>query len=143
MGANCWTGAAATTAWGKRPWLWRFSSVLSGKPRDGEIATNLNDFIYFRSLLAQGPRNDPSSPSYGLVGWALPKAQGIYYGDDNARSLLGTIATAAVLQSDRWDELVLRCLLANLRTTGKLGFRGGQVGRKAPATTWLAVFLQR
>ncbi|MGD1102633.1 MAG: hypothetical protein ABSA59_11250 [Terriglobia bacterium] len=107
-----------------------FSSAISGKPRDREIAANLNDFIYFNSVLAQGPRNDPTSASYGLVGWALPKSQGVYYGDDNARSLLGTIATAALLKSDRWDELVLRCLLANLRTTGKLGFRGDRLDEK-------------
>jgi hypothetical protein len=99
------------------------SSVLSGKARDGEIAANLNDFIYNLSPLAQGPRNDPASPSFGLVGWGLPASMGIYYGDDNARSLLGTIGASALLKSDRWDEPVLRCILANLRTTGKLGFR--------------------
>ena len=100
------------------------SAALSGKARDGEIAANLNDFIYTLSALAQGPRNDPASPSYGLVGWGLPKSMGTYYADDNARSLLGTIGTAALRKSDRWDEFVLRCLLANLRTTGKFGFRG-------------------
>jgi hypothetical protein len=100
------------------------SSVLSGKARDGEIAAHLNDFIYTYSALAQGPRNDPASPSYGLVGWGLPDSVSVYYGDDNARSLLGTIGTATLLKSDRWDQFVLRCLLGNLRTTGKLGFRG-------------------
>jgi hypothetical protein len=101
-----------------------FSSVVSGKSRDGEIASNLNDFIYAHSPFAQGPRDAPKSPSFGLVGWALPKSVAAYWGDDNATSLLGTIATEALLKSDRWDEKVLRCLLANLRTTGKLGFRG-------------------
>jgi hypothetical protein len=100
-----------------------FSSVLGGKAHDAEVAANLNDFIYTHSQLAQGPRNDPASPSYGLVGWALPDTLYRYYGDENARSLLGTLATAALLKSDRWDEVALRCLLANLRTTGKLGFR--------------------
>jgi hypothetical protein len=99
------------------------ASAITGKPEDAKIATNLNDFIYFHSPLAQGPRGDPASPSYGLVGWMLPKAPGAYWGDDNARSAFGTLATAALLKTDRWDELVLRCLLANLRTTGKLGFR--------------------
>jgi hypothetical protein len=54
----------------------------------------------------------------------MPDSLGIYYGDDNARSMLGTIAAEALLSSDRWDEHVLRCLLANFRTTGRLGFRG-------------------
>jgi hypothetical protein len=111
--------------------------VLSGKARDGQIAANLNDFIYTLSALAQGPRDDPDSPSYGLVGWGLPNSTGIYYADDNARSLLGTIGAAAVLKSDRWDEYVLRCLLANLRTTGKMGFRDNSLQEaKLQANGW-------
>jgi hypothetical protein len=102
------------------------SSALTGKPRGGEIAANLNDFIYFHSTLAQA---DPASPTFGLVGWELPKSQG-YWGDDNARSAFGTLATSALLKTDRWDEVVLRCLLANLRTTGKLGFRENRVDQK-------------
>jgi hypothetical protein len=114
-----------------------FSSVINGKARDAEIATNLNDFIYTHSQLAQGPRNDPASPSYGLVGWGLPDSLGTYYGDDNARSLLGTIGAAALLISDRWDQVVLRCLLGNLRTTGKLGFRGNSLDeKKLQANGW-------
>ncbi len=106
------------------------SSVIGGKSRDGEIAGNLNDFVYVHSRLAQGPRNDPASPSFGLVGWAQPNYLELYFGDDNARSMLGTIAAQALLRSDRWDEHVLRCLLANLRTTGKLGFRGDCLDEK-------------
>lgn len=106
------------------------SSVLSGKARDGEIAANLNDFIYSLSELAQGPRNDPASPSFGLVGWFLPDSTGVYYGDDNARSLLGTIGASALLKTDRWDQQVLRCMLANLRTSGKLGFRENSLDEK-------------
>ena len=102
------------------------SSVLTGNLRGGEIATNLNDFVYFHSTLAQA---DPASPTFGLVGWELPRSQG-YWGDDNARSAFGTLAAAALLKTDRWDEVVLRCLLANLRTTGKLGFRENRVDQK-------------
>ena len=102
------------------------SSAVMGKSRDAEIAANLNDFIYFHSTLAQ---SDPASPTFGLVGWELPKSQGCW-GDDNARSAFGTLATSALLKTDRWDELVLRCLLANLRTTGKLGFRENRVDQK-------------
>ena len=35
-----------------------------------------------------------------------------------------------MLKSDRWDEPVLRCLLANLRTTGKMGFRDNSLDEK-------------
>ena len=100
-----------------------FSGVIEKKPENSKIAANLNNFIYFNSELASGPRDDPQSPSFGLVGWSLPRAPGIYYGDDNARSMLGSMAAAGLLQSNRWDEKILRCLLANLRTTGLLGFR--------------------
>ena len=113
------------------------SSVLSGKARDGQIAVNLNEFIYSFSDLAKGPRNDPASASFGLVGWSTPGSQGTYYGDDNARSLLGTIGASALLKSDRWDEQVLRCILANLRTTGKLGFRDNSLDeKKLQANGW-------
>jgi hypothetical protein len=90
-----------------------------------DVAAGLSDFIYTHSAFAQGPRADPESPSYGLLSWTTqPPADGVYYGDDNARSMLGTMAVAALLDEDRWDEGLLRCLLANLRTTGPLGFRG-------------------
>jgi hypothetical protein len=92
---------------------------------ENRIAAALNDFIYTHSIFAQGPRADPESPSYGLLSWTTqPPADGVYYGDDNARSMLGTMAAGALLDEDRWDQGLLRCLLANLRTTGPLGFRG-------------------
>ncbi len=99
------------------------SGVIDRKPENRAIARNLNDFIYFTSPLAQGPRNDPASPAFGLVGWGTPSSLGTYYGDDNARSMLGTMAAAGLLRSSRWNEKVLRCLLANLRTSGVFGFR--------------------
>lgn len=99
------------------------SGLIEKKPANSNVARNLNNFIYFNSDLARGPRNNPKSPSFGLVGWSLPTAPGTYYGDDNARSLLGSMGAIGVLRSDRWSEKVLRCLLANLRTTGVLGFR--------------------
>jgi hypothetical protein len=104
------------------------------------IAAGLNDFIYTHSVFAQGPRADPESPSYGLLSWTTePPADGVYYGDDNARSMLGTMAAAALLGEDRWDEGLLRCLLANLRTTGPLGFRGGRLEEaKLQAQGWRA-----
>lgn len=107
-----------------------------------EISTNLNDLVYFKSLSARGPRIDPQSQSYGLVGFE-GKADGgnatygliaesnerpldntgVYYGDDFARHTLGTIASSAILNSDSWDERMLMEILANFRTTGPWGFR--------------------
>jgi hypothetical protein len=105
-----------------------FSGALSGPAEDKAIAANLSDYIYFTSEMAQGPRADPASPTYGLICWGLGDSNGgIYYGDDNARCLLGTMAAAALLQSDRWDEGLLKCMLANLRTTGPQGFRSDRL----------------
>ena len=138
-------GFSSTIEWnGKQPVGWNlrndcigevsmsmaFSGVIEKKPENSNISANLNNFIYFNSELASGPRGDPQSPSFGLVGWTLPQAPGTYYGDDNARSMLGTMAAAGLLRSDRWDEKVLRCLLANLRTTGLLGFRHNNLTEK-------------
>jgi hypothetical protein len=103
--------------------------VMDGTTGAARVAANLNDFIYVHSIFAGGRRADPRNPAYGLVGWTYPEGEDVYYGDDNARSLLGTIGAAGALGSDRWDEKMLRCLLANLRTTGKLGFRESRIDR--------------
>jgi hypothetical protein len=87
-----------------------------------ETARKLADLMLFRALTSQGPRADPKSPSYGLVGGSV-ESPWIYWGDDNARSILGAIAAAAFLETDQWDEPIARCILANFRTTGVYGFR--------------------
>ncbi len=122
-----------------------FGSALLRDVQAGRVAANLNDFIYAHSVFAQGPRADPGSPSYGLLSWTTqPPADGVYYGDDNARSMLGTIAAAALLGSDRWDLGLMRCLLANLRTTGPLGFRGWRLDEaKLQANGWRVLLGER
>ena len=102
--------------------LLAFDATSSHRPRSGTIATNLVDYILNRSGLAGGPRADPNQPSYGLLGWALD-SPGSYWGDDNARALLGLAAVSALLKDTRWDDALLRCLIANFRTTGRAGFR--------------------
>ncbi|NIA14452.1 MAG: hypothetical protein GWP08_10245 [Nitrospiraceae bacterium] len=104
-----------------------FDGVIHDAPRSRDTAANLLDFVHFKSGLAQGPRADVNSPSFGLFGWYTGQGSGVYYGDDNARSMLGTIAAAALLEKTQWDENVMRCLLANLRTTGTKGFRGSRL----------------
>ena len=107
------------------------SGVIDGRARRRRIAANLADFTCFHAPTVQGARRDPKHPSYGLMGWSMPGAEHIYYGDDNARSLLGLIGTAALLKSGRWDERILRCLVANLRTSDRLGFRPGALTDKS------------
>jgi len=117
---------------GESAMAFAFAGKLEGNGSASTVAGNLMDFIYFKSTLAQGPRSDPRSPSFGLVGWMTHQPRtDVYYGDDDARSMLGTMASAALLGESRWDEPLLRCLLANLRTTGTKGFRGNRLEEKA------------
>ncbi|MCX6922914.1 MAG: hypothetical protein NT154_06850, partial [Verrucomicrobia bacterium] len=107
------------------------SAVLFGNEKYERTARNLHDFILTKSVLCAGPRADEASPSYGIMGWAIsvePGKENMYWGDDNARSLLGVMASAALLKTDQWDEPLIRGILGNFRTTGPQGFRNGLLG---------------
>jgi hypothetical protein len=103
--------------------------ALAGGERNALIARNLLDFVYVKSDLCGGVRADPKHPAFGLIGWGSLSPAWIRanYGDDNARTLLATMLAAASMKSDAWDEAMLKGLLANLRTTGKFGFRGDRI----------------
>jgi len=137
-GAQDWRYSVRADCMGEATMCLALHAVLSGDASDCARAKNLNDFIYHASVLSQGPRADPRSPSYGLLGWSTNgDYPGCYYGDDNARCLMGTLAAAALLGEHRWDEPILRCLLANLRTTGPLGFRNNTLTeRDLQANGW-------
>ena len=102
--------------------LMALNASVSSVPRHGKIAENLLEYVFAKSGLAQGHRADPANAAYGLVGWSLD-GPGTYWGDDNARAMLGVLAASAVLKDHRWDAAITRCLLANFRTTGVYGFR--------------------
>lgn len=104
-------------------------ALLKGDARSRTVAHNLLDYLYVTSELHRGERGDPNHPAFGLIAWGAisPAWQIGNYGDDNARTLLATLLAAASLESDKWDASILKALLANLRTTGKLGFRGDRV----------------
>ncbi len=92
--------------------------------RDKTTAANLQDYVYFNSCLQQGSRALPGNPNFGFVGWySTEPGCGVYYSDDNARVVLGTLVSSAALNSGRWDEAVLKQILANFRTTGPTGFK--------------------
>ena len=85
------------------------------------IAERLSDYSF--KEFQDGPRSDPNSPTYGLLGWAYTH-KWVYYGDDNARSILGSILAGKVLGTDKWKKNLDAAIEANLNTTGKNGFRG-------------------
>ncbi len=107
--------------------------VLNRSPRSRTTSSNLLDFLYFNSDLCGDERGNPRHPSYGLISWGstTPAWKVANYGDDNARTMLATMLAASCLRTDRWDEPLLRALIANLRTTGQLGFRGDRIDMPA------------
>lgn len=113
--------------------VFALDSRLNRHNRSALLASNLLDFVYFNSGMCQGPRNDPQHGAFGLIGWGdiAPAWLVANYGDDNARSMLATAVAAAAMNTTRWDERLMRALLANLRTTGKLGFRGDRIDMPA------------
>ncbi len=97
-----------------------------------KTAGNIGDWLYFHSRMARGDHANPRHPAYGLIGWndtphycgpGSMDGYAVYYGDDDARSMLGMMLAAAALKTDRYDERLLQCLLANLRISGRFGFQ--------------------
>lgn len=102
---------------------------LLGNDQYQEEAVNLINFVFDQSNLRAGPRSEKDSAAFGLIGWSHTHP-GVYYGDDNARAILGMLGAAAFMGTDIWDEKVLQAILANFRTTGRMGFRGNRLENK-------------
>lgn len=97
--------------------------------RDRRVSGNLLRYLYETSGMHGGIRADPTHPAYGLIAWGTvaPAWEVASYGDDQARVLLASAAASVWLDDRRWDEAMLRALVANLRTTGRRGFRGDRI----------------
>jgi hypothetical protein len=78
--------------------------------------------------------NDPASPMYGLCNWYENGC--VFYGDDDARVLLSALSYRAVTGSTRFDDNILKCVFANLRTAGKLGFRHERLEKDLSGRRW-------
>lgn len=101
-----------------------------------KTGANIGDWLYFQSLMSLGDHANPQHPGYGLFGWndspqycgpGSMDGYGVFYGDDNARSMFGMMLAAASLRTDRFDERLMKCLLANLRVSGQLGFQPDRI----------------
>lgn len=106
-----------------------FGARLGHGEASAQVARNLLDYYFFVSDARKKERGDPKHGAYGLIAWGItsPAFYRANYGDDNARLLMGAGATASLLGEHRWDEAMMRCLLANLRTTGRRGFRNDRI----------------
>jgi len=115
-----------------------------------QTAGNIGDWLYFKSKMSLGDHVKPDHPAYGLFGWNdSPKYAGpgfgdgyaVYYGDDNARSMLGMMIAATAQKTDRYDERLLMCLLGNLRISGVYGFQPDRIDqRPMEKTGWERLF---
>ncbi|NLX07501.1 MAG: hypothetical protein GXY33_20355 [Phycisphaerae bacterium] len=95
-------------------WDW----AVTRNPNSRRTASAMLDYVWSAPDFRH---DDPESPSYGLNNWS--ERNPAFYGDDNARVIMPSMVAAKLLGETRWDEHILRCTLANFRTTGPLGFR--------------------
>jgi hypothetical protein len=119
-----------------------------GDERLRKTGARIADFLYGTSIMSRGERLDPRHPAFGLFGWndvaryyGDMDGYGVYYGDDNARGLLGMMSAASALGLDRWNERLALGLLANLRLSGRSGFQPDRID-EAPleAAGWRRYF---
>jgi hypothetical protein len=100
-------------------------------------AAALMDFVWLFSSAAQG-HDDPADPSFGLLAWGVGSSGWSIctYGDDNARVLLASAITSAVIRKlptvpdvrlSDWDAMNLKSMLGNLRIASVHGFRPGRI----------------
>lgn len=128
--ADCVAEAAMTMAVADRS---------GSAPEYAKIAENLMNFLYESDTFRTPESRDPENASFGLIGWAGTR-KGRYYGDDNARVILGSILAAQSLEKANWDRQILEAILANFRTAGVLGFRSNALnGNDVEAMGWQAL----
>lgn len=109
---------------------------IEENPEYIEISTNLMDFLLNTDVFKTEESKDPSKSSYGLIGWADTHKE-VYYGDDNARVLIGAILTSQTLGNTKWDKQIAELILANFRTSNKKGFRNNALrGNQIEEKTW-------
>ncbi len=133
------------------------ASVLLDNDEYREIAYNAMDWMLNESNMANGDRHsDVTNSQYGLFGWyddwndadseyamdsqdRTPNLQE-YYGDDNAKAILGLILGASALGTDEFDERILEAIMGNFRTTGTNGFRSSYFNGSSMDSDWTTYY---
>ena len=93
---------------------------LDGNAWSRDVAENVLNWLYFTSGMFV---TDVDKANCGLLFWSPDNRQALYQEND-VKAIMGIIGTSAVLGTDQWDEVLVRNILGNFRTTGPLGFRG-------------------
>lgn len=83
-----------------------------------EVAEDTLDFYLIHSIATRNEYGDPEHGTYGLIPWGI---------SNYAWFLLSAFTTASLTGPDRWDEILMKSLLALMRTTGTNGFRGNRI----------------
>jgi hypothetical protein len=137
--ADCVTESSASFA---------VRAQLSGNKSDARVATNLLNYGHIHSGYHQpwavgAGQPDPyiqqhlkatrpwvvSGDAFGLMAWTTMDHSYVeYFSDDDARGLLGAVATAGLLRSERWHSTIATAVLGNLRNTPEDGFAPGSAG---------------
>ncbi|MEQ6120293.1 hypothetical protein [Reichenbachiella sp. MALMAid0571] len=109
---------------------------IKGNAQSRKITRNLMDFLFNTDVFKTPDSKNPKMSSYGLIGWAGTHPYR-YYGDDNARVLLGSVLAAQYSGNGKWDKQILELILANFRTSGETGFRSNALnGWDIDEKTW-------
>ncbi len=107
------------------------AGVILNNQEYKDLAYNTMKWMLTESKMANGDRADPTNSQYGLFSWYDEDAYlKSYYGDDNAKAILGLILGSAALQTNEFDERILEGILGNFRTSGIHGFRGSMINGK-------------
>ncbi|MDO4608133.1 MAG: hypothetical protein Q4B40_02950 [Clostridia bacterium] len=98
------------------------AGAVTGNQKYKDNAYKIMKWMINESDMANGDRANPNSSQYGLFSWY----NGInsYYGDDNAKAIIGLILATEALGTDEFDKRILEAITANFRTAGQNGFRG-------------------
>lgn len=104
-----WLSTAAQLA--DYQWRWSDSQSIDGRATDGDYG------IVWWNQQNPGPYSQK---------WAS-----VDYGDNAANVLIGGSATRALANTSSWDLQLLRCLMAEVRTTGQHGFRPSAIAASA------------
>lgn len=97
------------------------AGLMTGKKEYLDVSQNLLDFLFTTSNARKGLRNEKTSPAYGMLGWADTTPY-LFYNDDHARALIGSLGAAANLKSETWNKKIVETILANFRLSSREGF---------------------
>lgn len=114
---------------GETAFLLASSGDLLNNQKYRKTSENLLDYLFYTGNFRKDARSIRDSSVYGLIGWSVTHP-GIFYGDDNARCILGTIGASAFLKNERWNRFIVENIMANFRTTSTNGFQGWRLEQK-------------